>query len=148
MSKDIEPQEIEITTADAIAAQLTPYEVIQKYLEVLEAVQKSVGVQPVIQHHQVIESEPKNELIDLEPNWELSSDITDSQPSCEKDSTCIVAQLAEQRFRLADLKAQNMKLTAENSNMMARNHQKFIEAQSRFAECQILFKSISVRKKS
>ncbi|KAF3886839.1 MULTISPECIES: hypothetical protein [Nostocales] len=114
---------------------VTPYLAIQKYLEVLEAVQKALGIETVGDREETIEPEIEKELIELEPvepDTETVSRTVTPQTLFEKNNTWTAEQLAEEKSDLAELKAENLMMSADN-------HKKFIQSQANFAQAQALF---------
>ncbi|ARV60841.1 hypothetical protein BZZ01_21460 [Nostocales cyanobacterium HT-58-2] len=145
MTEDLRTQNLETTTVEANTEQITLYQVMQKYFEVLAAVQKVLHLKPTTHHNQVIELESENELIELKPEQEVILDKTGSQPCCEKHQTYTTEQLAGKKHYLAGLMAKNLKMKAETLKKRIENHQKFIEAQSRFAKSQTMFQANQVK---
>ncbi|MUH01635.1 hypothetical protein F7734_59040 [Scytonema sp. UIC 10036] len=135
MSDDLSTPDLKTTMAESISEPITPYQAIQKYFEVVEAVQKALGMEPASDRKPAIEPEIENELIELEPvepDTEIGSGIVTPQPLVEKNNNWTAEQLAEEKCYLAELKAENLK-------MSANNHKRFIEAQANFANTQALF---------
>ncbi|GAA6617033.1 hypothetical protein [Scytonema sp. NUACC26] len=122
---------------------LTPYLAIQKYLEVLESVQKALGIESVSEPKQVLEPELENELIELEPvepALEIGSSRVIPQLFCG-NNTWTAEQQTEQKSYLAQLKTENIKMRNEN-------HQKFLQSQANFAQTQALFADNQARFRS
>jgi hypothetical protein len=104
---------------------LTPYLAIQKYLEVLESVQKALGFESASEPKQVFDPELEDELIELEtlePDLEIGSGI----------DTWTAEQQTEEKSYLTQLKAENMKMRTDN-------YQKFLQSQAYFAQSKALF---------